>query len=75
MISLGSGLTVAGQTISFVLLLSIGLAAIGFVLAPVLLPLIGGSADSEAIRLAVTYTRISYLVAARYSAPLTSACA
>lgn len=52
---------VAGQTISFVSLVSIGLAAIGFVLAPVLLPLIGGSADSEAIRLAVTYTRIIFV--------------
>jgi putative MATE family efflux protein len=61
MISLGGGLTVAGQTISFVSLVSIGLAAIGFVLAPVLLPLIGRSADSEAIRLAVTYTRIIFV--------------
>ena len=52
---------VAGQTIAFVSLVSIGLAAIGFALSPVLLPLIGGSADAEAIRLAVVYTRIIFV--------------
>ncbi|MCU4716510.1 MATE family efflux transporter [Halapricum hydrolyticum] len=52
---------VAGQTIAFVSLVSIGLASLGFVLSPVLLPLIGGSADPEAIRLAVVYTRIIFV--------------
>ena len=52
---------VAGQTIAFVSLVSVGLAAIGFLLAPFLLPLIGGSADPEAIRLAVVYTRIIFV--------------
>ncbi|MFW6018350.1 MAG: MATE family efflux transporter [Halapricum sp.] len=52
---------VAGQTIAFVSLVSFGLASIGFVLSPVLLPLIGGSASDEAIRLAVVYTRIIFV--------------
>lgn len=52
---------VAGQTIAFVSLISIGLATIGFVLAPVLLPLIGGSASANAIALSVEYTRIIFV--------------
>jgi putative MATE family efflux protein len=52
---------VAGQTIAFVSLVSVGLAAIGFVLSPYLLPLIGGSADPEAISLAVEYTRVIFV--------------
>ena len=52
---------VAGQTIAFVSLVSVVLAGLGFLLAPSLLPLIGGSADPEAIRLAVVYTRIIFV--------------
>ena len=52
---------VAGQTIGFVSLVSVVLAGIGFVLAPYLLPLIGGAADANAIALAVEYTRIIFV--------------
>jgi len=52
---------VAGQTIAFVSLVSIALAGLGFLLAPYLLPLIGGEADPVAIRMAVSYTRIIFV--------------
>ncbi|QSG01415.1 MATE family efflux transporter [Natranaeroarchaeum sulfidigenes] len=82
MISLGSGLTVAGtvlvaqhkgagneekvarvagQTITFVSITSVLLAAIGYVLAPVLLPYIGTDPGTATHRMAVEYTRTIFL--------------
>ncbi|MFB6189923.1 MAG: MATE family efflux transporter, partial [Halapricum sp.] len=82
MISLGSGLTVAGtvlvsqntgagktdrvghvagQTITFVSLVSLGLAALGFFLAPILLPLIGTTPGTAVNRLAIEYTRTVFV--------------
>ena len=82
MISLGSGLTVAGtvlvaqhkgagnedriapvagQTITFVSALSVGLGAAGYLLAPVLLPYVGTEPGTAIHRMAVTYTRTVFL--------------
>ncbi len=82
MISLGSGLTVAGtvlvaqhkgagneekvarvagQTITFVSITSVVLAALGYVLAPVLLPYIGTDPGTTTHRMAVEYTRTIFL--------------
>ena len=52
---------VAGQTIAFVGLLSVGVATLGAVLAPQLLQLIGASAGTTVHDLAVTYTRVIVL--------------
>ena len=82
MISLGSGLTVAGtvlvaqhkgagnedrvagvagQTITFVSATSVVLAAIGYVLAPVLLPYVGTEPGTAVHALAVEYTRTFFV--------------
>ena len=52
---------VAGQTIAFVSLVAIVLAALGFLLAPVLLPFIGATPGTEINRLAVEYTRTIFV--------------
>ena len=52
---------VAGQTIGFVVLLSVLFSAIGYVVTPVLLPLIGTTPGSEVHTLAVDYTRTIFL--------------
>jgi putative MATE family efflux protein len=82
MISLGSGLTVAGtvlvsqhkgagneekvarvagQTITFVGLSSVLLAALGYALAPTLLPLLGTTPGSTVHAMAVEYTRTVFV--------------
>nr|WP_256391578.1 MATE family efflux transporter [Natronoarchaeum rubrum] len=82
MISLGSGLTVAGtvlvaqhkgagnedrvagvagQTITFVSLTSVALAALGYVLAPILLPYVGTEPGTAVHALAVEYTRTFFV--------------
>jgi len=82
MISLGSGLTVAGtvlvaqhkgagneekvasvagQTITFVSLTSVALAALGYVLAPILLPVVGTEPGTAVHALAVEYTRTFFV--------------
>jgi putative MATE family efflux protein len=82
MISVGSGLTVAGtvlvaqhkgagneekvagvagQTITFVSITSVVLAAIGYVLAPILLPYIGTDPGTATHRMAVEYTRTIFV--------------
>ncbi|KAB1187674.1 MULTISPECIES: MATE family efflux transporter [Haloferax] len=52
---------VAGQTIAFVTLLSIFFSAVGYLLAPVMLPLIGTTPGTEVHNLAVEYTRTIFL--------------
>ncbi|WP_049916722.1 MATE family efflux transporter [Halogeometricum pallidum] len=52
---------VAGQTIAFVTLLSVAFSALGYLLAPSLLPLIGTTPGTEVHSLAVTYTRTIFL--------------
>jgi putative MATE family efflux protein len=52
---------VAGQTIAFVGLLSVGMAALGTVFAPQLLQAIGAPAGTAVHDLAVTYTRVIVL--------------
>ncbi|GAA0256633.1 MATE family efflux transporter [Haladaptatus pallidirubidus] len=52
---------VAGQTIAFVGLLSVGMAALGAVFAPQLLQAIGAPAGTVVHDLAVTYTRVIVL--------------
>ena len=51
----------AGQTFTFVTLLSFVFAIAGYLLAPVLLDLIGATPGTEPHTLAVQYTRISFL--------------
>ena len=51
----------AGQTFTFVTLLSLVFAASGYVLAPTLLDLIGATPGTDPHTLAVAYTRISFL--------------
>ena len=51
----------AGQTITFVTLISVLFAASGYLLAPTLLDLIGATPGSDTHDLAVAYTRISFL--------------
>lgn len=52
---------VAGQTITVVFLVSIVLSAIGYVLSPTLLELIGAPPGSPEFEMAVTYTRIEFI--------------
>lgn len=52
---------VAGQTIVFVGLLSVGMATLGVLFAPQLLQTIGAPAGTTVHRLAVTYTRVIVL--------------
>ncbi|ELZ82642.1 putative efflux protein, MATE family [Haloferax elongans ATCC BAA-1513] len=52
---------VAGQTLGFVILLSAGFAALGYLLTPVLLPLIGTTPGTEVHQLSVDYTRTIFL--------------
>ena len=52
---------VAGQTIAFVGLLSVGMATLGAMFAPQLLQVIGAPAGTAVHELAVTYTRIIVL--------------
>ncbi len=52
---------VAGQTIAFVGLLSVGMAALGAVFAPQLLQAIGAPTGTTVHELAVTYTRVIVL--------------
>lgn len=51
----------AGQTLGFVILLSAGFAVIGYLLTPILLPLIGTTPGTEVHQLAVEYTRTIFL--------------
>ncbi len=51
----------AGQTFTFVTLLSLAFAVIGYTLAPTLLDLIGATPGTDPHTLAVQYTRISFL--------------
>lgn len=52
---------VAGQTLSVVSVLSVVIAALGYLLAPWMLTLIGATPGSEPHSLAVGYTRITFL--------------
>ncbi|WP_410766672.1 MATE family efflux transporter [Haloferax sp. DFSO60] len=52
---------VAGQTLGFVILLSAVFAAIGYLVTPILLPLIGTTPGTEVHRLSVEYTRTIFL--------------
>lgn len=52
---------VAGQTLGFTFLVAAGFSAVGFVLAPTLLPLVGTVPGSVVHRLAVEYTRTIFL--------------
>jgi putative MATE family efflux protein len=52
---------VAGQTIGFVVLVSIVFSAIGYVLTPLLLPLIGTTPGTAVHTMAVDYTRTIFL--------------
>ena len=52
---------VAGQTIAFVTLLSVVFSAVGYLVAPVLLPLIGTTPGTEVHALSVSYTRTIFL--------------
>ncbi|MFC7202497.1 MATE family efflux transporter [Haloferax namakaokahaiae] len=52
---------VAGQTLGFVILLSAIFAAIGYLVTPILLPLIGTTPGTEVHQLSVEYTRTIFL--------------
>lgn len=52
---------IAGQTLSFVFVVALGFAALGYVLAPTLLPYIGTTPGSEVHVYAVEYTRTIFL--------------
>ena len=52
---------VAGQTFSFVTLLSVGLAVAGYLLTPVLVDLVGATPGTGPYEMAVGYTRIIFL--------------
>lgn len=52
---------VAGQTFSFITIISVVLSAIGFVLAPVLIDLVGATPGTAVFDMAVGYTRILFL--------------
>jgi putative MATE family efflux protein len=52
---------VAGQTIAFVVGLSVVFSVVGYALAPWLLRLIGSAPGTEVFRLSVTYTRTMFL--------------
>lgn len=52
---------VAGQTLSFVTILSLVLAAIGYVLSPTLISLVGGTPGTDPFEMAVNYTRIIFI--------------
>ncbi|MFB6119562.1 MAG: MATE family efflux transporter [Halobacteriaceae archaeon] len=52
---------VAGQTIGFVILVSAGLAVIGYALAPTLLQLVGATPGEASYRMALSYTRTMFL--------------
>ena len=52
---------VAGQTLSFVTLLSLVLAVIGYVLAPYLIALVGATPGTDPHSMAVGYTRIIFV--------------
>ncbi|SFK80075.1 putative efflux protein, MATE family [Halogranum rubrum] len=52
---------VAGQTIGFVVLVSVVFSAIGYLLTPLLLPLIGTTPGTEIHAIAVDYTRTIFL--------------
>ncbi|QIB75701.1 MATE family efflux transporter [Halogeometricum borinquense] len=52
---------VAGQTIAFVVALSVVFSVVGYALAPWLLQLIGATPGTEVFRLSITYTRTMFL--------------
>ena len=52
---------VAGQTIAFVIGLSVVLSVVGYALAPALLSLIGATPGTEVFALSVTYTRTLFV--------------
>lgn len=52
---------IAGQSIAFIGVLSLLFAVGGYVTTPTLLTLVGAAPETEAYRLAVTYTRIGFL--------------
>ncbi|WP_331235375.1 MATE family efflux transporter [Natronorarus salvus] len=52
---------VAGQTVSVVSVLSVAIAALGYLLAPWMLALIGATPGSDPHTMAVSYTRITFL--------------
>ncbi|MFD1515512.1 MATE family efflux transporter [Halomarina rubra] len=52
---------VAGQTIAFVSVLAVAFSAVGYLLVPQLLGLVGATPGSEVHRLAVDYTRTIFL--------------
>ena len=52
---------VAGQTLSFVTVLSVVLAVIGYVLSPTLISLVGGTPGTDPFEMAVNYTRIIFI--------------
>jgi len=52
---------VAGQTLSFVTLLSLVLALIGYVLSPTLISLVGATPGTDPHSMAVAYTRIIFI--------------
>ncbi len=51
---------VAGQTFSFVTLVAAGFAAVGFILTPFLIELVGGTPGTPPFEMAVNYTRIIF---------------
>ncbi|MFW6153537.1 MAG: MATE family efflux transporter, partial [Halobacteriota archaeon] len=51
---------VAGQTLSFVTVVALGFAAVGFVLTPYLISLVGATPGTPPYRMAVNYTRIIF---------------
>jgi len=52
---------VAGQTIGFVVLVSAGLAVVGYALAPILIDLVGATPGQPAYEMALSYTRTMFL--------------
>ena len=52
---------VAGQTLSFVTLVALAFAAVGYILTPTLMQLIGAEPGTDAFRWAVSYTRIMFV--------------
>lgn len=52
---------VAGQTLSFVTIIAAGFAAVGILLAPWLISLVGATPGTPPHRMAVSYTRIIFL--------------
>ncbi|SNR51019.1 MATE family efflux transporter [Halorubrum vacuolatum] len=52
---------VAGQTLSFVTLISVAVAILGYVLSPTLISLVGATPGTPPFEMAVSYTRIIFI--------------